>query len=98
MNALEQHTSQACRKAMEACIKKLQLLGWTPDEIADAAIALTERLRPEGRQAIDEAVEEFTKVVDAGSSYQWAIAAFYAPFVVAGIKVANEYHASVRGA
>jgi hypothetical protein len=97
INTLDELISDACTKAMEACVKNLNRLGWTASDIHDHADTLLPRLREACKAVLDEAVADFIKAYEGGAR-GWAASAFYVPFIAAGVKVGSDIDAECKAA
>lgn len=85
-------------KATDACVLNLHRLGWTPDEIRDAAEPLSDRLKAACKVASREGLSEFLKAVAAGVSAESALAVFCIPLIAAGVRVGSDHNAARREA
>lgn len=85
-------------KATDACVLNLHRLGWTPDEIRDAAEPLSDRLKAACKVATREGLSEFLKAVAAGAGAEAALTVFCIPFLAAGVQVGSNHDAARRKA
>lgn len=95
MNNLEAMTGEACNKAMAAAVARLKRIGWTPADIGENADALLQKLRAACKGVLDEAVKDFVDACKSGAR-GYAVPTFYASFVTAGVKAANDFDAEFK--
>lgn len=89
---LDMMTTTGCHKAMEACVARLQVLGWANEDIGHHADDLITRLRAACKGCLDTAVAEFRQAIEAGMS-GYAVPTFYATFIEAGVRAAEKFDA-----
>ena len=88
---LDNITTQACHKAMKACVDQLKELGWSSEDILAASATLLPRLRAEAKSILDGAVADLTEALSDPCNYLSALrqASFNLEFVLAGNRVAR---------
>ena len=93
---LDNITTQACHKAMKACVDQLKELGWSSEDILAASATLLPRLRAEAKSILDDAVADLTEALASPCSKHYAAVAFNLEFVLAGNRVARAIDAEKK--
>jgi hypothetical protein len=94
---LETLTTNACHKAMKACVDHLLELGWAKQDIHEAADFILPRLRAEAKAILDKAVADLAEGLQTAAR-GYAPIAFNLEFVLAGNRVAREVNAGYKAA